>query len=59
MVTVSYGGREKIRLNGAERELERINMTSELTGDWALWFDDNHKLVRILIGGDNTEVLRE
>jgi len=59
MVSVEYMGREKTNVRGVERELNRINMSSDMGGDWALWFDDKHMLVRILIAGDNTEVLRD
>jgi hypothetical protein len=57
-VSLEYLGREKVKLGGVERELNRFNLTGEGM-DWALWLDDEHKLVRILIAADNTEVLRD
>ncbi len=58
MVSLEYRGPEKVKLGETERELSRF----DLTGDglsWALWLDDKHKLVRILIPSENTEVLRD
>lgn len=57
-VSMEYVGREKVKLGGAERELNRFNLTGDSV-DWALWLDDQHKLVRILIAGDLTEILRD
>lgn len=57
-VTMEYLGREKISLRGAERELSRFMLKSE-DQEWQLWLDDQHKLVRVLIASENTEVLRD
>jgi hypothetical protein len=57
-VSMEYLGKEKVKLAGGERELNRFNLASDGM-DWALWLDDQHKLVRILIVADNTEVLRD
>lgn len=57
-VNIEYLGPEKVKVGGTERELSRFNLTGEGM-DWALWLDDQHKLVRILIASDNTEVLRD
>ena len=57
-VSMEYIGREKVKLGETERELNRFNLTGDGM-DWALWLDDQHKLVRILIASDNTEVLRD
>ena len=58
MVNMEYVGREKVKLGETERELSRFGLTAEGM-DWALWLDDQRKLVRILIAADNTEVLRD
>ena len=58
MVSMEYIGKEKVKLGETERELDRFNLTADGM-DWALWLDDQHKLVRILIAADNTEVLRD
>lgn len=58
VVSLEYLGQEKVTVGGAERVLNRFNLTGEGM-DWALWLDDQHKLVRILIPADNTEVVRD
>jgi hypothetical protein len=58
MVEVEYVGREKVQVNGTERELIRLDMSSE-NGDWSLWLDDALKLQRIVIPIQNTEVIRD
>jgi len=57
-VTVEFAGREKVTIRGAERELNRLDLKSD-AGSWALWLDDQFKLQRILISGENTEVVRD
>lgn len=59
-VRVELIGREKVTIRGAERELLRINLTSE-TFEWAMWVDDHDqfKLMRVAIPADNTEVVRD
>lgn len=59
-VRMELVGREKVSIRGAERELLRINLSSE-NFDWALWVDDkdSFKLMRVAIPADNTEVLRD
>jgi len=57
-VSVEFAGREKVSIRGAERELNRLDLKSD-SGDWTLWLDDQFKLQRILIPGDNTEVVRD
>jgi len=58
LVSLEFSAREKVAIRGVERELTRLNLKSE-GADWALWLDDQFKLVRILIAGDKTEVLRD
>lgn len=59
-VTLEPVGMEKISINGAERQLLRLNLKDE-GGEWALWLDDQNmfKLIRIVVVGDNTEVIRD
>jgi hypothetical protein len=57
-VSMEYLGREKVKVGGAERELNRFDLLGEGMA-WALWLDDQHKLVRILIPAENTEVVRD
>ena len=58
MVTLDYAGREKVSIRGVERDLNRINLSSDM-GDWAVWLDDQHKIIRMVIASDNSEVLRD
>ncbi len=57
-VALEFAGREKVTIRGAERELTRINLRSE-DAEWSLWLDDANKVVRIVIAGANTEILRD
>jgi hypothetical protein len=57
-VAVEFAGREKVTIRGVERELNRLNLKSDSV-DWALWLDDQFKMQRILISGENTEVVRD
>jgi hypothetical protein len=58
LVSLAFTGRDKVQVRGAERELNHFVLKSD-AGDWALWFDDQFKLMRILVASDNTEVLRD
>jgi len=57
-VTMEYVGREQVVVRGTQQELNRFNLKSE-DQNWQLWLDDHHKLVRILITSENTEVVRD
>lgn len=58
MVTLEYAGKENVVVRGSSRELDRFNLTIE--GDqWALYLDENLKVLRIFIPSENTEVLRD
>lgn len=57
-VSLTFAAKEKIAIRGVDRELNRLEMKTE-GGDWTLWLDDQFKLVRILVPGENTEVLRD
>jgi hypothetical protein len=57
-VTLEFTGREKVTLRGAEVELNRLDLKGD-AGTWSLWLDDQYKLQRILIAGENTEVVRD
>jgi len=59
-VRLELVGPEKISIHGAERQLLRLNLTSD-NFDWSLWVDpqDQFKLIRVAIPADNTEVVRD
>ena len=58
MATVSYIGRETLMLHGAAEELSKFSISSDF-GDWLLYLDENNKLVRVLVPGEATEVIRD
>jgi len=60
VITVEYKGPEKISIRGAERDLERFDLSMEGL-NWSLWVDwaDSYKLQRILIAGEKTEIIRD
>jgi hypothetical protein len=58
LVTMSFAGKEKVPVRGAERELNHFVLKSD-AGEWSLWLDDQFMLVRILVASDNTEVVRD
>jgi len=59
-VTLEYKGREKVDLKGAQRELERFDLTAEGMS-WSLWVDsaDSYKLMRVAVPSEKTEVVRD
>jgi hypothetical protein len=57
-ITMEFLGREKVALHGSERELNKLELKSE-GGNWELWLDDQFKVLRIYIVGENTEVVRD
>lgn len=57
-ISMEFLSREKVTVHGTERELNRLELKSE-AGNWELWLDDQFKVVRISIVGENTEVVRD
>jgi hypothetical protein len=57
-LSVEFQGRDKVSIRGADQELNKFVLRSE-GGDWTLWLDDQFKLQRVLVTGDNTEVIRD
>jgi hypothetical protein len=57
-LTAEYLGREKINFKGEQKEFNKVELKNE-AGAWQLWLDDQYKVMRILIDGDNTEVIRD
>ncbi len=59
-VTLEPVGREKVQVAGKERDLARFNLKFE-DNSWALWLDDqdHFKIVKIAIGNEKTEVVRD
>jgi len=57
-VTLEFAGREKVTIRGVEVEMNRLDLKGD-SSTWTLWVDDQYKLQRILILGENTEVVRD
>ncbi len=58
LVNVQYSGREKLKIQGVEHELIRLDLKSE-SGDWTLWLDDQLKVQRMVDAANTTEVVRD
>ncbi len=58
MATVSYLGKETVMYHGVAKELNKFSLSSDF-GDWLLYLDENQKLVRVLVPGEATEVIRD
>jgi hypothetical protein len=56
-VTIEFSGKDRVTLRGAERELSKFVLSSEV-GDWTFWLDDQLKLVR-LRSESGTEIVRD
>ena len=57
-MAAEYLGREKITYKGNQQECNKVELKTE-NGSWFLWLDDGFKVMRIIIEGDNTEVVRD
>jgi hypothetical protein len=51
-------GREKVDLKSGQQELNKLELKSD-AGTWQLWLDDQWKVMRMSIVGENTEVDRD
>ncbi len=58
LTTVEYVGRDKVTYKGQERELDHFRMESE-GPTWDLWVNSDHKVLRLVIAENSTEVLRD
>jgi hypothetical protein len=58
LVTIDYAGREKVTIHGIERELIRLDMSSDV-GESSMWLDDTLKVQRMLVPAEGTEVVRD
>lgn len=56
--SVEYRGKERVMVKGAEKTLDHFALNME--GDeWAVYLDENLKIVKIVIPADKTEVVRD
>jgi hypothetical protein len=59
LVTLEYAGPETVKVGDSERKLNRFNLQTEQDAPWALYLDQDLKLVRIVIPSEKTEVVRQ
>jgi len=57
-VRMAYLGPETVVVRGEPRQLNRFHLQGEGM-DWALWLDENNKLIRVVIAADKTEIVRD
>ena len=59
-IRLELAGKEKITMGKTEREMMRLNLSSE-NYRWTLWVDDHDhfKLMRVAIPADSTVVDRD
>lgn len=57
-VNIELVGPEKVTIRGTEQQLRRFNLQIE-EEIWALWIDDQMKLVRLVMSGSDTEIVRD
>jgi hypothetical protein len=58
-VSIIYSGRHGVTVQGTPRDLDRFDVSSDASGNWVLWVDENKKLVMISIPDAHIEVVRE
>lgn len=58
MANLSYIGKETVSLHGTAKETNKFSLTSDF-GDWVLYLDSTNKLVRVLVLGEGTEIVRD
>lgn len=58
MANLSYIGKETVMLHGAATGTNKFSLTSDF-GDWLLYLDSANKLVRVLVLGEGTEIIRD
>jgi hypothetical protein len=57
-LSAEFLGRERVSFKGSQQEFNKVGFKTE-AGSWQLWLDHEYKVMRILIEGDNTEVIRD
>lgn len=57
-LSAEFLGREKVALKNGPQDLLKLELQTE-TATWQLWLDDQFKVMKISIVGENTEVERD
>ena len=58
VVSAEFLGREKVNLKNGPQDLLKVELKSD-AGTWQLWLDDEFKVMKMLVVGENTEVVRD
>ena len=58
LIDVQYIGRDKLTYKGVEGDFGHFKISPE-GSEWHLWLNNEHRLVRISIPSENTEVVRD
>jgi hypothetical protein len=57
-LSAEFLGREKVALKSGPLDLLKLELKSD-AGTWQLWLDDQFKVMKMLVVGENTEVERD
>jgi hypothetical protein len=57
-LTAEFLGREKVNLKSGQQDLLKVELKND-AGTWQIWLDDQFKVLRMSVMGDNTEVDRD
>ena len=58
VLNAEFLGREKVNLKNGPQDLLKVELKSD-AGTWQLWLDDEFKVMKMLVVGENTEVVRD
>lgn len=58
LLTMEFLGREKLNLKGGPQDLLKLELKAEAS-TWQIWLDDQFKVMRITVVGENTVVDRD
>jgi hypothetical protein len=57
-LSAEFLGREKVNLKGGQQDLLKIELKND-AGTWQLWLDDQFKVMRMMVVGENTVAERD
>jgi hypothetical protein len=57
-ISAEFVGREKVNLKSGPQDLLKVELKND-AGSWQIWLDDQFKVMRISVVGENTEVERD
>lgn len=58
LISLEFLGQQRFKMRGVEQNYKTFRLKGE-SGEWTLWFNDENKLVKVVIAAENTEVLRD